>query len=63
MDRFIEHKRNFYDLDWNVMKGVGIKYPADENCTIQRPGNLDTLLEYAKSFQRDLFMSEWIFIL
>lgn len=52
MDRFIEHKRNFYDLDWNVMKGVGIKYPADENCTIQRPGNLDTLLEYAKKLSK-----------
>lgn len=47
-DRFGEHKRNFYDLDWNVIKGAGIKYPNDYNAIIKKPEELDKLLEYAK---------------
>lgn len=52
MDRFIEHKRNFYDLDWNVVKGVSIKYPANEECVIDKPDKLEEILEYARKLSK-----------
>lgn len=52
MDRFIAHKRNFYDLDWNVIKGVAIKYPTDENEVIEKPEQLEELLESARKLSK-----------
>lgn len=46
--RFTNHKRNFYDLNWNVIKGVGIKYPTDEDAIVPRPEELNDLLKYAR---------------
>ncbi len=50
--RFIDHKRNFYDLEWNVIKGVGIKYPTDENEVVPKPDELDLMLEYARRLSK-----------
>ena len=46
--RFINHKRNFYDLDWNLIHNVSIKYPCDETAVIPRPEKLEEMLKYAK---------------
>lgn len=53
MDRFIEHKRNFYDLEWKVIENASIKYPTDTECIIPKPENLDELLEYARKLSKD----------
>ena len=50
--RFTNHKRNFYDLDWNVIKGVSIKYPADENEIVPKPEELELMLMYAKKLSK-----------
>ncbi len=46
--RFSNHKQNFYDLDWNVIKGVGIKYKTDENEIVEKPDELSEMLDYAR---------------
>ena len=46
--RFTQHKRNFYDLKWNVIRGVGIKYPTDENEIVPCPECLEIMLDYAR---------------
>lgn len=53
IDRFTRHKRNFYDLNWNVIKGVSIKYPADEQIKVEKPEQLEQLLEYAEKLSKD----------
>lgn len=46
-DRFNNHKRNLYDLNWNLLN-VEIKYPRDKNENIKKPNNLDKLLSLSK---------------
>lgn len=46
-DRFRDHKRNIYDLDWNLVD-LTIKYPRDPNKTIARPDKLDEMLDVAR---------------
>lgn len=46
--RFTNHKRNFYDLNWNVIKNVSIKYPCDESEIVPKPKELELMLTYAK---------------
>lgn len=46
--RFTNHKRNFYDLDWNIIHNVSIKYPCDESAAIPKPEKLEEMLEYAR---------------
>ena len=46
--RFINHKRNFYDLSWNLIRNVSIKYPCDENAAIPKPEKLEEMLGYAR---------------
>lgn len=48
MDRFGNHKRNIYDLNWDRIKGVSLKYPVDEETVIEKPEQLELLLEYAR---------------
>ena len=44
--RFSGHRRNIYDLDWNMQEDVYFKYEHFNG--IERPKELDKALEYAK---------------
>ena len=43
-DRFIEHKRNFYSLDWEYIPFT-TRYPTDPNHIIEKPDCLKELIE------------------
>jgi len=45
--RFTDHKRNVYDLNWNL-KEVEIAYPFDKNVVIEKPEKLPEMLELSK---------------
>jgi hypothetical protein len=47
VDRFTNHKSNLYDINWNVINNVSFKY-LDSNLFIEKPKELDEMLEYAK---------------
>lgn len=47
VNRFTNHKSNLYDLEWNVINQVSIKY-LDSNVYIEKPKELDQMLGYAK---------------
>lgn len=51
-DRYIGHKRNFYDLEWNKID-VTTDYPQF-NTPYPKPKNLDKMLEIAKALSSDL---------
>ena len=46
-DRFGNHRRNIYDLEWNYLP-YEIKYPSDKTIKIKKPNNLNKLLEAAR---------------
>lgn len=46
LDRFIEHKRDFYDAQWNMMD-FGVLFPRS-NKRIEPPENLKEMIEIAK---------------
>lgn len=46
IDRFKSHKRNLYDLDWNLLD-VCFKYPNDKKRKIQKPPKLRQMLRIA----------------
>jgi hypothetical protein len=46
-NRFIDHKRNIYDISWNFLD-VEIEYPNDSNHIIKRPQTLETMLKISK---------------
>lgn len=50
--RFTNHTRNFYDLEWNLLKGVRMNYPCDENAAIPKPEELEQMLAYARCLSR-----------
>jgi hypothetical protein len=52
VNRFSNHKRNFYDIDWNVMDHISMKY-VDPNLIFEKPKELDQLLEYARRLSAD----------
>lgn len=45
-DRFVEHKRNIYDLNWNFRSDVTMDFKNDK--PMSRPSNLDEILRYAE---------------
>lgn len=45
-NRFTDHKRNFYTLDWKFMD-VSIKCPNDRNAQLEKPENLPEMIEVA----------------
>ena len=53
-DRFTNHRRNLYDTDWNLIEGLSIKYPSDKNTIIEKPSNLDEMLEIARKLSKDI---------
>lgn len=46
-NRFVNHKRNIYNLDWNFID-LTIKCPNAPNQFIEKPENFDVMLEVAK---------------
>lgn len=50
-DRFVGHKRNFYDLDWNNLH-VGSDCPQIER-EIPRPENLSEMIKIARKLSED----------
>ncbi len=52
-NRFIEHKRNLYDKDWNYIEAA-IQYPTDSDKKIKKPENLAKMLELAKILSKDI---------
>lgn len=52
--RFKEHKRNFYDINWNYIKELSIQYPTDQNTIIKKPENLEKMIELAQKLSQDI---------
>ncbi len=46
-DRFVEHKRNLYTTDWQYIEAA-INYPTDPNHQINRPKQLEKMLDLAR---------------
>jgi len=47
-ERFVDHKRNIYDLEWNLMEGE-IKYPRDPNYIVKKPEKLEEMLTLSRT--------------
>lgn len=47
LDRFTNHVRNVYDLEWNYVP-IQFYYPTDGTRRVQRPSSLNTMIEYAE---------------
>ena len=46
LDRFGNHQRNMYDVDWNLQP---VQYKYDNSCTaVEKPEALHTMIEYAE---------------
>lgn len=52
--RFKEHKRNFYDVNWNYIEELSIQYPNDSNIIIKKPQNLEIMLDFAKKLSKNI---------
>lgn len=52
IDRFSNHKRNIYDLNWNLMD-VEILYKREKNIDIIKPNNFDEMIRIAKILSCD----------
>lgn len=51
VNRSHNHKRNFYDLDWNLLEVTSDK--AQYSGTIERPIGLEKMIEIARKFSKD----------
>ena len=51
-DRFIEHKKNLYDTDWNLLD-FSFNYPSHPEIEIKRPDNLEEMLELSRKIAKD----------
>lgn len=52
-DRFAEHKRNIYTIDWRIVD-FDIKYPSDRDRSIERPSQLKRMLEIASELSKNI---------
>lgn len=52
-DRFVEHKRNLYTTDWKYIEAT-IQYPTDAGHRINRPRQLEKMLEIARVLSADI---------
>lgn len=49
VDRFTNYRSNIYDLEWNPIQNINISLKEmDPNLTVEKPKELDRLLEYAR---------------
>lgn len=51
-NRFSEHKRNFYDIEWNYIP-VSINYPTDPGIIHKKPEKLKDMLQLAQLLAKD----------
>lgn len=51
-DRFINHKRNFYDTKWNYIP-LTLHYQTDSLVSIKKPSQLDDMLNIARKLSVD----------
>lgn len=47
-ERFIYHRANLYDLNWNLLPFEESAYPSDQNRKHQKPINFDKMIELVK---------------
>jgi len=52
IDRFNNHRRNFYTLDWRFVE-LEIKYPSDKSIEIPKPEALDEMIELSRLLSSD----------
>lgn len=52
IDRYIGHKRNFYDIEWNNLH-VATDCETFDDCMIPRPEGLEKMLEVATALSQD----------
>lgn len=52
-DCFVEHKRNLYTTDWQYIEAA-IQYPTDPNHQIDRPKQLEKMLELARKLSEGI---------
>lgn len=55
-DRYLSHKLNVYDLEWNFVDFY-MTSPNDINCHIDKPQNLDLMLDLAKKLSEGLLFA------
>ena len=52
-DRFIDHKRNIYTTNWELMQ-LQIKYPMDSNVKIKKPEKLEEMIKFARILAKNI---------
>lgn len=52
-DRFTEHKKNLYSLDWELLP-FEFNYPRHPECLFQRPKGLNKMIEVAKKLSKGI---------
>lgn len=52
-NRFINHKRRFYTSNWDKLDMI-LTYPDDKSIVIDRPKNLDKLIELAEKLATNI---------
>ncbi len=52
-DRFNGHKRNLYDVKWNLLDAT-IKYPSDSSRIFEKPEKFDELLTLARELSKGI---------
>ena len=52
-DRFVEHHRNMYDVDWNLLPFT-IMYPSNKDVVIKKPKNLEKMIEIAETLSEGI---------
>lgn len=52
-DRFTNHRRNFYDCDWNYLPFTTL-YPTDPHYIIERPKKLDEMIKLAETITKNI---------
>lgn len=53
IDRFTNHKRNFYDTEWNFIPFTTL-YPNDPSIKVEKPECLDTLVTLGETIARNI---------
>lgn len=51
-DRFVSHKKNLYDKDWNLLD-FSFNYPSHPKIEIPRPDNLEEMLTLARKLAKN----------
>lgn len=53
-DRFVDHKRRFFDLEWNHIEELKITYPDDCSVDISKPFCLEEMLRLSEQLSSDM---------